>query len=117
MVDPEPVTVVGLNEVVAPVAPAMLKLTVPLNPFMEVMVMLYWAVWPNFTVALVGDDAVIVKSGAAAGFTIRLRLAVPVPQLFVALMVTLNDPETEGVPETRPIEVLTERPEGRPVAL
>ena len=57
------------------------------------------------------------KLATADGFTVRLRLAVPVPALLVALMVTLKEPDTDVVPEITPVEVLTERPEGRPVAL
>ena len=43
IVDPEPVTVTGLNEAVIPAAPVTLKLTVPLNPFKAVVVIVYWA--------------------------------------------------------------------------
>lgn len=51
----------GLNEVVAPVAPLTPKPTVPVNPFRAVIVIVYWAAWPNLTVLLVGE-AVIEKS-------------------------------------------------------
>jgi hypothetical protein len=58
----------------------------------------------------------LVIAGAGA-LIVSARVAVPVPLLLVALMVTLKDPETDGVPEIKPVEVLTEIPEGRPVAL
>ena len=45
-----------------------------------------------------------------------VRLAVPVPPAFVALIVEVKAPETLGVPEIRPVEVLTDSPDGRPVA-
>jgi hypothetical protein len=44
VVDPEPITVLGLNEMVAPAAPVTLKPTVPLNPFKALMVIVYSAV-------------------------------------------------------------------------
>jgi hypothetical protein len=116
VVEPEPVTVVGLKDTVAPEAPVTLRPTVPLNPFKAAMAIVYWAGLPNLTVLLVGE-AVVEKSGVADGFTVRLRLAVPAPQLLVALMMTLKDPETDGVPEITPVDVLIERPDGRPVAL
>ena len=48
----------------------------------------------------------------------RTRVAVPVPVELVAEMVTRNVPAaTLGVPEIRPVDVLMERPPGRPVAL
>jgi hypothetical protein len=43
-------------------------------------------------------------------------MAVPVPPLFAALNVTLNVPEAVAVPEMRPLEALTSRPEGKPLA-
>ena len=48
----------------------------------------------------------------------RTRVAVPVPVVLVAEMVTLKVPAaTLGVPEITPVLVLMERPLGRPVAL
>jgi hypothetical protein len=58
----------------------------------------------------------LVIAGARA-LIVSPTVAVPVPQLLAALMVTLKDPETDGVPEIKPVELLTERPEGRLVAL
>jgi hypothetical protein len=40
-----------------------------------------------------------------------------VPPEFVALIVTLNVPDEEGVPVIDPVVVFTVRPPGRPVAL
>ena len=45
------------------------------------------------------------------------RLAVAVPALVVALNVTLEVPAALGVPEMRPVSVLTDSPAGRVVAL
>jgi hypothetical protein len=59
----------------------------------------------------------LMVTAGAGDLIVSAKVAVPVPLLFVALMVTLKDPETDGVPEIRPVEVLTERPEGRLVAL
>jgi hypothetical protein len=48
--------------------------------------------------------------------TVRVRLAVLVPALFVALSVTVETPAALGVPEIKPDAELTKRPEGRPDA-
>jgi hypothetical protein len=47
---------------------------------------------------------------------VKVNVAVPVPPLFVALMVTLEVPATVGVPEIRPVEELMVRPAGKPEA-
>ena len=47
----------------------------------------------------------------------RAKIAVPVPPPFVAVNVTLNVPADKGVPEIRPVAVLTVIPVGNPVAL
>ena len=52
-----------------------------------------------------------------AEFTVRVRIAVPVPPEFVAPIVTLLVDTTIGVPEMTPLEVLTLSPVGRPLAL
>ena len=52
-----------------------------------------------------------------AGLTVRANVAVPVPLVFVALIATLKVPATVGVPEIRPVVVLTDNPAGRAVAL
>ena len=45
------------------------------------------------------------------------KVAVPVPLTLVALIVTPYMPAVVGLPEIKPVEVLTVRPAGRPVAL
>jgi hypothetical protein len=52
-----------------------------------------------------------------ATVTVSARVAVPVPEEFVAPIVTLEVPVAVGVPVIRPVVVLTDRPAGRPVAL
>ena len=52
-----------------------------------------------------------------AGLTITVRVAVPVPLALSALIVTELVPEAVGVPVIAPLLVLTDRPDGRPVAL
>ena len=64
--------------------------------------------------------AVAVKVEVMTGAALRVitRVAVPVPVTFLAVTVTLKVPAaTLGVPEMRPVDVLMERPPGRPVAL
>jgi hypothetical protein len=52
----------------------------------------------------------------AAVATVSIRDALPVPTLFVALRVTVEAPADVGVPEIRPVAVLTDKPAGKPVA-
>lgn len=47
---------------------------------------------------------------------VRLRVAVPVPVLFLADRPTEDVPDAVGVPEITPVDVLIDKPEGRPVA-
>ena len=64
--------------------------------------------------------AVAVRVDVMTGAALRVitRMAVPVPVVLRAEMVTLKVPAaTLGVPEMRPVVVLMERPPGRPVAL
>ena len=61
-----------------------------------------------------------VMTGAPAIGSDKLivRMASPVPVVLMAEMVTLKVPAaTLGVPEIMPVNVLMERPPGRPVAL
>jgi hypothetical protein len=61
-----------------------------------------------------------VMTGAPAIGSDKLivRVAVPVPVELVAERATLKVPAaTLGVPEIKPVDVLMERPPGRPVAL
>ncbi len=53
----------------------------------------------------------------AGGLMVIVRVADPVPDTFVALMVTGVVPTALGVPLMTPVDVLTERPAGNPVAL
>jgi len=55
--------------------------------------------------------------GGAALAIVKARVAVPVPPAFVALRETLEFPAAAGVPEIRPVDVLTDNPPGSPVAL
>jgi hypothetical protein len=48
--------------------------------------------------------------------TARVRLAVLVPALFVALSVTVETPAAPGVPEIKPDAELIVRPAGSPLA-
>ena len=54
--------------------------------------------------------------GDGAELMVNVRVAVPVPALFVALNVTVDVPAFAGVPEINPLVVLTDKPDGRPVA-
>jgi len=56
-----------------------------------------------------------VTTGGAK-LTVRVRDALPVPALLVALSVTLEVPAAVGVPETKPETVFTVRPAGNPDA-
>ena len=49
--------------------------------------------------------------------TVIFNVAEPVPPALVALIVTLDVPAAVGVPVIAPVEVLTLKPAGRPVAL
>ena len=55
-------------------------------------------------------------AGLIVGLIVKVRVAVPVPPLFVAISVTLDVPAAVGVPEINPVVVLTESPSGNPVA-
>ena len=59
-------------------------------------------------------DALVIDGAATA--TVSVSVAVPVPVPLVALSVTVEVPDAVGVPEIRPVDALTERPDGRPVA-
>ena len=48
---------------------------------------------------------------------VKVSVALPVPPALVALIVTLYVPAVVGVPEIKPVEVLTDSPGGNPVAL
>jgi hypothetical protein len=47
---------------------------------------------------------------------VSVKVAFPVPAALVALNVTVDVPAVVGVPEIKPVAVLTDRPAGNPVA-
>ena len=49
--------------------------------------------------------------------SVIVSVAVPVPDVLAALIVTVKEPFTVGVPEMAPVNVLTVSPAGRPMAL
>jgi hypothetical protein len=57
----------------------------------------------------------LVITGANAAM-VTVRLALPVPPELVALMVTVDVPEAVGVPEIKPVTVLSDRPTGNTIA-
>jgi hypothetical protein len=46
-----------------------------------------------------------------------VRVAEPVPSLFVASILQVNSPVWVGIPEINPVEAFTLRPSGRPAAV
>jgi hypothetical protein len=84
VVEPEPVTVVGLKLPVTPEGnPDVPKFTVPLNPLRPVTVTVYAALPPAATLAPVGD-ALKAKSGSA----LTVRPNVTVTPEYLAVTVT-----------------------------
>jgi hypothetical protein len=65
--------------------------------------------------ALVLTDVALVTTGAGA-LIVSVKVAFPVPPLFVALSVTLEAPVAVGVPEISPLVVLMLNPSGNPAA-
>ena len=55
-------------------------------------------------------------TGGAGGLMVIVRVALPVPREFVALIVTVKVPGVVGVPEITPVEVFRVNPAGNPVA-
>lgn len=53
----------------------------------------------------------------AGGTTESVNVAVPVPPEFDALSGIVYVPVAVGVPEIKPLDVFTDTPDGRPVAL
>ena len=80
-----------------------------------VAVMVYVKVAPAVAEAVSG--LLITGADGPAALTVKESVAVPVPPAFVAPMVTEDVPAAVGVPEITPVDVFTERPAGRPVAL
>ena len=62
----------------------------------------------------VAVKALLMTGGG--GNTVNARVAVPVPPVFIALITTLLVPVAVVEPLITPVEVLTARPEGRPLA-
>ena len=62
-------------------------------------------------VAVVG----LVMTGIP-GLTVSVKTALPVPETLLALTEIIYVPALVGVPEITPVEVLTVKPLGRPVA-
>lgn len=67
----------------------------------------------------VTNNNLALPAGATVGaaFTVKVRVWLPVPPVLLAEIVTVLVPAAVGVPEIRPVPVLTERPAGKPVAL
>jgi len=57
---------------------------------------------------------ILVIAGTAP--IVSVRVALPVPKLLVALIVTIEVPAAVGAPEIAPVVVFTDNPAGRPVA-
>ena len=57
----------------------------------------------------------LVMTGFAK-LIVSVSVAEPVPPLFVALMTTDEVPDVVGVPEIKPVVLLTDNPAGNPVA-
>jgi hypothetical protein len=53
--------------------------------------------------------------GGAGAVMVRLSTAVPVPPALTALKLTFKEPTVVGVPEIRPVPVLTDSPAGKPL--
>ena len=60
--------------------------------------------------------ALVMMGAMEAAATVMVRVAVSVPELLVALIVTTEMPTFEGVPVMAPGEELSTRPAGRLVA-
>ena len=60
-------------------------------------------------------EVALVIAGAA-GLMVSVSVAIPVPLAFVAVRVTVEVPDTVGVPEIKPLVVFTVTPAGSPVA-
>ena len=58
----------------------------------------------------------LITGAEAEGLTVITSVAEPVPELFVAEIVTFEVPATVGVPVIAPVDVLMPSPPGNPVA-
>jgi hypothetical protein len=66
-------------------------------------------------VALAAKE-LLITGAEAEEFTVITNVAEPVPELFVAEIVTFEVPATVGVPVIAPVDVLMPSPPGNPVA-
>ena len=57
----------------------------------------------------------LVMTGGG-GLIVKIKVALPVPLLLAALIVTLYVPAVVGVPEIAPVVVFTVKPAGSPAA-
>ena len=71
---------------------------------------------PTLTFPNATELGVMLSSACATLAIVSVRVPFPVPALFVALSVTFEMPAAVGVPEMRPVLVLTLSPAGKPVA-
>jgi hypothetical protein len=63
------------------------------------------------------ESELVIAGGDPAAATVITRVAVPVPVMLVAPMVTSVDPEPKGVPVMAPVFVFMESPFGKGEAL
>jgi hypothetical protein len=91
------------------VARVPLNITVPEDPKLVPVIVSAVPTVPD-----VGLRLIITGAGTE---TVSVRVAEPVPAVFVALSVTVDVPAPVGVPEIIPVDVFTDSPAGNPVAL
>lgn len=90
---PEPVTLVGLNEVVTrEPCPLALKLTVPVNPFTAPIVIVEVPAFPRVTVILAGESEIVKFGVPPDEFTVSVMVVVWVRLPEVPVMVTVDVP-------------------------
>lgn len=73
-------------------------------------------IWYENAVPIVPLAVVALEITGAGTAIVSVRVAFPVPALFVALRATVDAPEAVGVPEMTPVLVFTLSPAGNPVA-
>ena len=62
------------------------------------------------------NEVLETRAGGPKEAMVSVRVALPVPNEFVAPNVTMEVPVAVGVPEMSPVEEFTDRPAGSPVA-
>ena len=65
---------------------------------------------------VVAEAVVALVITGKPGLTVKARVAVPMPEAFVALNAAAKVPVAVGVPVIAPVLALTLNPEGKPVA-